>query len=387
MFRKQSGEEAGPTQSDPEPTLRAPAVRGKFACALGALAELEEQVAEYALEAAERKPGAADKLAGHRAKIEAAQTAVDELRAALRLAEKLDRQAAAAGAVRMRNEQFTALKQQFAAREKAAKAVMKAVTDLSDSYGKFSECSLGIISVLPSGAVLPTMSMGPNGIFGPALGPCGQLILAELWRVAPERRDGTGRFVLPFVKVGIELLKDVSELPVGIDELRTADQAILANISEQIEHLNETALRAADIHDAALPAALINEDKPRSLGEALVELAQSQPDTRVVVPPPLPEEKMKPRQAAGPLQPTVPAFDAFTMSDADAIVGISADDCCKACSEKGCVLTGGIRCSHPMKGGLAKGDLLRPDVVNRYAAACTSAGLKNIHAPEPEVAA
>ncbi|WP_426608977.1 hypothetical protein [Bradyrhizobium sp. McL0616] len=88
MFRRQSGEEAGPTHSDPEPTLRAPSVREKLDCARGALAALEEQVAEFALEAAERKPGAADKLAGHRAKTEAAKTAADELAAALRLTEQ-----------------------------------------------------------------------------------------------------------------------------------------------------------------------------------------------------------------------------------------------------------------------------------------------------------
>jgi len=94
MFRRKSGEDA----ADPLPhaeasTRRAPAVREKLDCALGALAELEEQVAEFALDAAERKPGAADKLAGHRSKIEAARTAVAELQSALRLASRQDGEA------------------------------------------------------------------------------------------------------------------------------------------------------------------------------------------------------------------------------------------------------------------------------------------------------
>ncbi|WLA53196.1 hypothetical protein [Bradyrhizobium diazoefficiens] len=247
MFRRQSGEEAGAMHSDSEPILRAPSVREKLNCAQDVLAELEEQVAEFALEAADRKAGAADKLAGHRAKIEAAKTAVAELAAALRLAEKLDRRNAAAGAAQMRAEQFAELKKAFAARERAMSAVLKAATDMALAYGEFSECTLQVASVVPSGAVIPTMTIGPNGQYGPAFGPCGLLILAELWRLAPERKDGIGRYVLPFVKVGVELLKDAAELPVGIDELRAADEAIIANIAIQVERMNEQAARAAEM--------------------------------------------------------------------------------------------------------------------------------------------
>lgn len=394
MLRKRPAD-PGTTQSDAEATApRAPAVREKLECALGALAELEEQVAEFALEAVERKSGAGENLAVHRAKIEAAKTGANELRAALRLAERLDRQAEASGAVRMRDEQFSALKQQFAAREKAAESVMKAVADLSAAYGRFSECSLNIASVMPSGTVLPTMSIGPNGIYGPALGPCGQLILGELWRIAPNRRDGTGRFVMPFVKPGLELMKDVAELPVGLDELRAADVAILANVSQQVESLNEAAMRAADMIEKSNIAA--DQPTPRPFADALVEMAHSlreDPSADGV-------HYDRSQQAlsladalaavgmahAAPLSksepPALPAAAVFDMPDADAIAGMSIENCAQACGEAGCALTGGPRCSHPMKGGLMKADLLRPEIVRRYAAACTATGMKNIHAPD-----
>ncbi|MHC4043563.1 hypothetical protein [Bradyrhizobium sp. 23AC] len=98
MFRKKAGQDvADPVLAPAETSApRAPAVREKLDCALGALAELEEQGAEYALQAAEREPGAADKLAGHRSRIDAARTAVAELRAALDLALRQDAEAEAA---------------------------------------------------------------------------------------------------------------------------------------------------------------------------------------------------------------------------------------------------------------------------------------------------
>ncbi|MCW2219512.1 hypothetical protein M2232_003044 [Bradyrhizobium japonicum] len=378
-------------------TMRSPGVRQKLEAAQAELAALDAEVAALTLDDTEDKPGARKALTAHRSNIQAAERRVDELKRALALAEKLDRQAAATGAVRMRDEQFTALKQQFSAREKAAETVMKAVADLSAAYGKFSECSLNIASVMPSGTVLPTMSIGPNGIYGPALGPCGQLILAELWRIAPERRDGAGRYVMPFVRPGLELMKDVAELPAGIDELRTADQAIIANISQQVEHLNEAVMRAADMIEDTAPAADVPLSRP--FGEALVEMAHSLPQD--------PSEAAvydRSRQTlslgdalaavgmadtapvAKPSQPPPPASAAFAMSDADAIAGMSFEDCAKACGEAGCALTGGPRCSHPLKGGLTKSDLLRPEIVSRYAAACAATGMKNIHAPA-EVAA
>jgi hypothetical protein len=82
-----------------------------------------------------------------------------------------------------------------------------------------------------------------------------RLILAELYRLAPEREDGIGRFVLPFAKPSSEQFRgNPTAIPAGIDELRAADNAIVADIAQQIEKLDEAAMRfalATDRKDAA----------------------------------------------------------------------------------------------------------------------------------------
>ncbi|MCS3895805.1 hypothetical protein M2171_004938 [Bradyrhizobium japonicum USDA 38] len=246
MFRRKPGEEAGATHGPEEPSERAPAVREKLNCALGALAELEEQVAEYALEAAERKAGAADKLAGHRAKIEAAKTAADELAAALRLAERLDRQALAAGAAEMRAEQLTEFKKEFAAREKAMGTVLEAAAAMAKAYGEYSEATLRALAATPTGTMIPAMFMGPENSYGPAFGPGERMVLAELYRLSPERLDGAGRFVLPFAKPSSEMVRNKpEEMPAGMDELCAAHAAIIDNVALQIDRLDERAMQAA----------------------------------------------------------------------------------------------------------------------------------------------
>ncbi|MDA9415708.1 hypothetical protein XH81_12770 [Bradyrhizobium sp. CCBAU 25360] len=108
MFRRKSGEQAAehPLPQVEASARRAPAVQEKLDCALGALNELEQEVAEFALDAAERKPGAADKLAGHRSRIDAARTAVAELQAALRLALRQDSEAELAEQAAARDRQL-----------------------------------------------------------------------------------------------------------------------------------------------------------------------------------------------------------------------------------------------------------------------------------------
>ncbi|MCW2218311.1 hypothetical protein M2232_001843 [Bradyrhizobium japonicum] len=354
---------------------RAPAVRLKLETAQAELAALDAEVATLTLDDAEEKPGARKALTAHRSDMQTAERRVDELKRALALAEKFDRQAAALGATAMRAEQFAVLRKTFDTRETAMADVLKAAADMAKAFGAYSEASLKAVSVVPVGATVPQMAVGPDGAYGTVFGPCELLILAELWRLAPDRKDGTGRFILPFAKPVMEMTRNKPEaMPEGMAEFKAAHAALLANISEQIEHLNETTMRAAEMTGPA--PTLSHEGKsPLSFAEAIVEMAAGLPAEA-----PAPAEAF--RQPTPPPLPSVPAFDAFTTSDADAIAGLTADDCCKACSERGCILTGGIRCAHPHKGGLAKADQLRPEVMTRYATACTSAGLKNIHAPD-----
>ncbi|EIG63478.1 hypothetical protein [Bradyrhizobium sp. WSM1253] len=134
MFRRKSGEEAAeyPLPQTEAPARRAPPVQQKLDCALGALAELEEQVAVFALDAAERKAGAADKLAGHRSKIEAARTAVAELQSALRLALRQDAEAERADQATARDQQL----RQFAATAEEWARVGVELSDLLEKAAK-----------------------------------------------------------------------------------------------------------------------------------------------------------------------------------------------------------------------------------------------------------
>jgi hypothetical protein len=227
---------------------RAPAVAAKLEAARDVLRTLEQDVGQFVLDAAEGVTGAAKRLADLRTTIAAAQRDAGELEQALALAAKLDRQAAATAAAKMREEQLVAFKQHFTAREKAMAAVLKAAADMAAAYGEYSEATLQAVTAVPSGAVVPQMAIGPGGVYGAAFGPCERLILAELWRLAPDRKDGIGRFVVPFAKPASEMVRDKPEaVRPGMEELRAADQAILASVVAQIEKLDAAAMRAAGV--------------------------------------------------------------------------------------------------------------------------------------------
>ncbi|MEH2546657.1 hypothetical protein V1283_003302 [Bradyrhizobium sp. AZCC 2262] len=258
MFRKKSGEEnavQSATKPDEQPVLpantaRAPAVSERLDCALGILAELEEQVAEFALEAAERKPGGAEKLAGHRAKIDSAKTAVDELRAAHRLAAKLDRQAVAAGAIAMRAEQMAAFKSYVSSREKAMKRSLDHAAEMARAFAEFSVLTEAMVGVLPTGTNFPTMTMGENGLSGNLLSSCEKLLLAEMYRLG-EASNGR-RAPLPFAKPQVVSLRDVpGEIPPGIEVLKVAHQAMLHDIEQQVSRLDSEQMDAATHGKAA----------------------------------------------------------------------------------------------------------------------------------------
>jgi hypothetical protein len=76
--------------------------------------------------------------------------------------------------------------------------------------------------------------------------------LAELYRLAPERADGIGRFVLPFAKPTSELLRHKPEaIPSGIDEFRAADKAIVSEIEAQVGALADREMTIASTEKEA----------------------------------------------------------------------------------------------------------------------------------------
>lgn len=228
------------------PTPRAPAIAEKLEAARAMLTAHAGEVAQTVLDVAEDVQGAPKRLFDLRAKISTAEREVGELEKAHELAARIDRQAHAATATHMRTEQLIAFRKEFEARETAMAAVLKAAAAMASAYGEYSEATLRAAAVIPSGTTVPPMMVGGEGTYGAAFGPCERLILAELYRLAPLREDGIGRFVLPFSKPPSEQLRgNHPAIPAGIDELRAADAAILADISRQIENLDEAAMRFA----------------------------------------------------------------------------------------------------------------------------------------------
>jgi len=49
--------------------------------------------------------------------------------------------------------------------------------------------------------------------------------------------------------------------------------------------------------------------------------------------------------------------------------GLTETDCAKACSQKGCVISGNLTCAHPRKGGLRGPDMSDPAALRRLQAA------------------
>jgi hypothetical protein len=234
---------------------RAPGIAEKLEAARAILAVHNGEVAQTVLDAAENVPGATKRLCDLRANISTAELAVFELKKAHELAARIDRQSDAAAATRMRGEQLVEFEKQFGAREKAMAAVLKAAAAMAIAYGEYSEATLRAAAVVPSGTSVPPMTIGGDGMYGAAFGPCERLVQAELYRLAPQREDGIGRFVLPFAKPPSEQFRgNPTAIPAGIDEMRAADTAIIADIAKQIENLDEAAMRfalATDRKDAA----------------------------------------------------------------------------------------------------------------------------------------
>jgi hypothetical protein len=231
---------------------RAPAVAAKLAEAEAQLLELEAAVAPLALAESEGVAGAKRDLQSIESKIEAAKRTRHQLRSAHRHALELDRKANAAAADRMRSQQMTAFKANCQAREQAMTAVLTAASAMAKAYGDYSEATLKAAISTPSGTSVPPMAIGPNGVYGPAFGPCERLILAELYRLAPERSDGIGRFVLPFARPTSEMLRHQPEaIPPGIGEFIAADQAIIRELEAQVGALADREMTIASTEKEA----------------------------------------------------------------------------------------------------------------------------------------
>ena len=230
---------------------RAPAIAAKLAQAEAVLKELQQETAILSLEEFEGKPGAAKAHASHRAKLEAAERQVSELRAAVALAEILDRQAVASASSKSRAEQLASFEAAQAGRLTAMAKSLDALKVFANAYADYSEQTLLAQISVPAGCVVPTIACGELGSYGHVFGPCEKLILAELFRVAPERKDGIGRFLPPFVKSPIHSDTDYRKLPSAISEFEKANAAVTQSIVAQVSQIDTREMTAASTKKVA----------------------------------------------------------------------------------------------------------------------------------------
>jgi hypothetical protein len=224
---------------------RAPGAKLKLDVAARVLGELEQASAGIALEASEGKAGSEKLLASHRAKVESAQQQVSELRAAVALAERLDREAGAKASAASRSDQLASFKSAMAGRSKAMAKALDALAAFAIAYADYSEQTLSAQISVPAGCVVPTIAAGPLGSYGHVFGPCEKMILAELFRTAPERKDGIGRFLPPFAKSPIHSDTDHRKLPTAISEYEKANAAVTQSIIAQVSAIDAREMTAA----------------------------------------------------------------------------------------------------------------------------------------------
>ena len=214
---------------------RAPAVQTRLEAAEIDLALLVGQIAEVQLDEVEGIEGAAERMAELSAKVQATRDKVDNLKASLQLALKLDRRADASGRAKIRASQLAAMVQHVEQRDAAVADLCAAAKTMAIAYQKYSEATLKMVGVTPIGTRLPTMMMGPNGVCGSIVGNLEPLISAEMYRHGVESGDGM-KFTMPLVKlVGF----DRKPLEPGLDVFREAQTAMMRSIKEQIAHLDK----------------------------------------------------------------------------------------------------------------------------------------------------
>lgn len=243
MFRKKDHAEP-PTEAVKGP--RAPLVAAKLEAALDALATLETEVGELALEAIERKAGAAEKLTARRGEIDAAKRAVEELRAAVKRAERLDREADAAAAVTMRAEQLAVFERAAAERVDAMAETINLIAKAAKTWARYAAASAELAAAVPSGTRLPVMTYGTDGAGGAFLGDGAALLGREAWRVAA----AAGSPIPPFGKAPSASDDHRAATP-ALEMLSAAHTAVLIEIRGQVERLDNEALAIAARGEAA----------------------------------------------------------------------------------------------------------------------------------------
>jgi hypothetical protein len=185
------------------------------------------------------------RLAVLRRERDEARNAVEEMEAGLAVSQRLDREAVASAAAQSRSQQLSVFQKAMAGRLKAMTSALEALATFANAYGEYSQATLTAMESIPAGTIAPQIAMGPLGGYGASWSNCQRMLEAELFRIAPERADGIGRFIAPFAKAPLHSDSNHRALPNALDEFKRADQVVMAEISRQAAELDRRAMNAA----------------------------------------------------------------------------------------------------------------------------------------------
>ena len=234
---------------------RAPPVAEKLSAAETAVAELESQIPQAALDEAEGTSGSAARLAALNGKIAAARADVTKLQAALRLATEIDQRADVTARSKIRASQLAAMQTHSGERDAAVAEICDAAAKIAAAYQRYGMATQKLVGVRPIGTAFPSMAMGPNGVFGPIFGNLERLIEIEMFRCSPAGADGQ-RFVVPLAKPMGRHSTDTAAIPPAIEVFREAQSALTAEIKGQLENLDAADLASVTQHDQRLQEAI-----------------------------------------------------------------------------------------------------------------------------------
>ncbi|EGP07535.1 hypothetical protein CSIRO_2774 [Bradyrhizobiaceae bacterium SG-6C] len=219
----------------------------KLAAAEERLVALSREVGEAVLAVSENTPGAAKRLEVLRSDISVAEREVGELSQAVVLAERLDREADAKGAVALRDQQLAVMRNQAERRLKAMERVLRSIEAAAKAYAEYAVATGEMVVALPTGASLPTMAMGHLNYGGSWIGDCDKLLAGEAWRLLVVQ-DGQLAKRLPFARAPYPtvLAAEAVEIEPALDVFAAAQTAALKDVEGQVVRLNSEALARAE---------------------------------------------------------------------------------------------------------------------------------------------
>jgi hypothetical protein len=229
---------------------RSPAIAAKLAQAEAVLKELEQETAILSLEEFEQRPGAAKALSQHRAKLEMAERQVSELRAAVTLAERLDREAGASAAAVSLGEQAKVFRADMEAREGDFVSALDHIGKAAKHLISYARKTLKAGGSVPGGCTVPGMMVG-NQKQEHAFGFCKALLDAEWYRHIPPAGEGQLPLGLPYGEHPKFGHTDPSSIRPSAEEFHDANEAIVRSIEAQVSAICARQMQVASTTKAA----------------------------------------------------------------------------------------------------------------------------------------